>query len=323
MMERWEPANLLVSARRAGEHRNLESTADHRDELANLVFSCSGRVALALLFACLGFFRLPAAGPVIFAVFIVAGGFAGCIAGRSGGALGWSRVWIVDLVSLGLLTPWLVFTGFVGAERDPLGSGSNSAYFGCLLASLFFLVVVAVVAAWSERGRPGIAGALVLPGALEVLTLTGTLGNYRDAAVFQSLAIAYGISAVVIVLAIQAPPALRVWVAPAGWLACLVGVFFLTSGFDVLSDSGNRVVVGQLLLIAVSAVTAIKAPPLTAWLPATRAKRARLTGEASRTVSRSRRQPRRYRPSPPAASSGWFYANAEQSSTEELPSLNP
>lgn len=323
MMERWEPTNLLVGARPAGEHRNLEPTADHRDELANLIFSGSGRVALALFFACLSMFRLPAAGPVIFAIFIVAGGFAGCIAGRSGGALGWSRVWVVDLVSLGLLTPWLVFTGFVGAERDPLSGGSNSAYFGCLLAALLFLVVVTAVAAWAERGRPGIAGALVLPGALEVLTLTGTLGNYRDAGVFQALAISYGIGAVVIFLAIQAPPALRVWVAPAGWLACLIGVFFLTSGFDVLSDSGNRVVVGQLLLIVVSAVTAIKAPPLTAWLPATRAKGERGPGNASRQARRSRRQPMHTRLSPPTASSGWFYSNADQSSTEELPSLNP
>ncbi|HLI52360.1 MAG TPA: hypothetical protein VKU87_11210 [Thermomicrobiaceae bacterium] len=323
MMERWEPAGYLADNRPPGVHQSDHVAIDHRDELANLAFSCSGRVVLALLFVGLSIFRLPSSGPTVVALLIVTGGFAACVAGRTGGPLSWARVWIVDLVSLGLLTPWLVFTGFVGAERDPLSTGSDSAYFGCLLASLFFMVTVTAIAAWAARGRPGLAGALVLPGALEVLTLTGVLGDYRDAAVFQAVAVAYAVSALVIFLAIQSPPALRVWVAPAGWLACLVGVFLLTSGFDILGESAGRVVFGQLLLIAASAATVVKTPPVMSWLPAARSNRSARSRDVDEVRSPARRPPRRLTRRAAAGGSDWFYGGVERSSTEELPSLNP
>lgn len=322
-MERWEPAGYLAVDRRNGEPQSDQAAVDRRAELANLAFSCSGRVALALLFAGLSVFRLPSSGPIVLAFLIIVGGFAGCLAGRSSGPQGWARVWIVDLASLGLLTPWLVFTGFVGAERDPLSTGSDGAYFGCLLASFLFIVTITAIAAWSARSRPGLAGALVIPGALEVLTLTGVLGNYRDAAVFQALAIAYAISAVVLFLAIQSPPALRVWVAPAGWLACLGGVFLLTSGFDTLGQSADHVVFGQLLLIAVSAVAILKAPPVMSWLPASRLDRAAESRGVTDSPRRTRRRSRRPTRSAPTSGSDWFYGSVERSSTEELPSLNP
>lgn len=256
-MERWEPPAPPADPARA--EVSIGQPASDRRELWAMAFSsAAGRAGFALLCLVPRLVAVPSSALVGGGVLLVLG-IAAVVLRALRGRPPWLVTWLADLVGLGLVTPLLVMNAFVAADALPLLPAERSAYLQTAVGALVVFVLLAGGAWWLSRDAAWLAGLAMLPAALQIPALLGTLDDFRDATVLTALGAAYAVAALATVAGWFLPRVARGWL-PAAVFGAYVGVLILlTPGLRTVSERSAPTTTVQplLLLVAAGALVAI------------------------------------------------------------------
>lgn len=202
---------------------------------------------------------LPPAVQAGLAVFLLLCLLLGVLRAWSTGWPPWGTVWLIDFATLSLLTPILVWNGFIASGPPRMLAAERSAYLETVIAAFLLLVLLGGVAGWVAGRRVGVAGILLLPAVIQAPALASALPDYRDATVFAALAGAYALAALVTAVAWLAPSTWRLWLAPLAAVVYLV-VLILGPGLGALPRRPAPVSNFHPLLIAFGVLLVAAAP---------------------------------------------------------------
>lgn len=277
-MERWEPPSGTAKERER-PRRPPQPVRDRRDVWAQVLAAVAGRAGVAILLMAPRFAAIPSLALDALTLGVLVALLAVSVLAWRSGLPRWSAVWIVDTVSLGVLTPLLVMNGFVAAETNPLLPAERSAY----LQTVFGVIAALVITAWVARRfavlLPGMAGILILPGALQLPSLVAVLNDYRDMAVLSAIAGTYAVGAVVVLGGWFLPVAIHRWLAAAVWVGFAVVLSVTKPGLSALNARHDPITFWHPLLLglALACLLLVSLPPLPP-----RAGRARRSRRAAR-----------------------------------------
>lgn len=250
-MERWEPVSR-GDERTAQAEQRRQPPQDRRDAWANACAASLGRAGIGVVFLAATLKPLPATALAGLAAALIAGLLVVCVYAWRSGLPRWGLVWINDLVSLGLLTPFLVLNGFVASEQSSLLAAERSAYGETALLAGAALLLLLLLCGWARRFLPGLTGVLYLPGALQVVALVAAFDDYRDGTVLEAVGIVYLIAAAATCAGWMWSEGRRVWLAPLAWALFFLGLMLVTPGVRPLGSRQGSILVGQTLLIGLS-----------------------------------------------------------------------
>lgn len=178
---------------------------------------------------------------------------------------GWSRIWLLDLVTcVGLLPLLALTTTLAGAPYVALDRGSAGPTLLAGGATLLALIVIAILAAGATWESPEDAGALFLPAVLIVPAILGVRGNLSEERALAALVEVFVLTAIVIVIGGMLAPGPRLLSVPVA-----VGVQFLilwVTGHGPLFQQSTGTIVRMLYLVVMTlAVVLTIAVPILAW----------------------------------------------------------
>lgn len=262
-MDRWEPPSRRTAPAAAPRRvRATPPSVDQRGIWANALLASGSRAAIMgfLLLAWIG--ALPIDMLLVAAVTLMLGLFLVLAFSWSEGLPEWGTVWLMDFVILTLVTPIVVWNGFVAAGRAAMLPPEIRAYLVTFVAAFVVLALVTALAAWIARSMRPVAGVLLLPAVLQAPGLAATLGDYRDATVTIALATAYLVAIGATLAAWLVDVRLRLWLAPAAALIYMLGWMVLGPGVAPLGASPALVKALHPLLIILSLGLVVIVPVL-------------------------------------------------------------
>lgn len=258
-MERWEPSTSTQERARVAPPRVVRPAGDRRAVWANAILAAGGRAGIGLALIGSRVVPLPALVQAGLSVFVLLALLLGTFRAWRTGWPAWGTVWLMDFATLTLLTPVLVWNGFVASGPARMMAAERRAYLETILAAFVLLVLLGGVAGWIGGRRVGLAGILLLPAVLQAPALVPALTDYRDATVFVALAGVYLLSALATGAAWLAPSAWRLWLAPLAAVVYLI-VLLLGPGLGALTQRPAPVSGFHSLLIAFGLVLVAAAP---------------------------------------------------------------
>jgi len=258
-LERWEPSTSTQECARVTPPRVVRPGGDPRAVWANAILAAGGRAGIGVALIGSRVVPLPAPVQAGLSVLVLLALLLGITRAWRTGWPAWGTVWLMDFATLTLLTPILIWNGFVASGPARMMAAERRAYLETMLAAFALLVLLGGLAGWIGGRRVGLAGILLLPAVLQAPALVPALTDYRNATAFVALAGVYLLSALATGAAWLAPLAWRLWLAPLAAVVYLM-MLLLGPGLGVLSQRPAPVSSFHPLLIAFGMVLVAAAP---------------------------------------------------------------
>lgn len=195
-MQRWEPpvASEPVTPARTRSPLGLIRGQDAIPEAAEIIIPRLA-IGFALILPSSG--RVPViwlslAGPLL----VVALLGMGTMQSRWGTRLS-QTAWVMDGISLGILTPILLVNAFAATGSGPLHRAETSVYLQTVIAAAIVLLGMTLYGSRLPRRQASSWGILLLPASLTAVALLSAFADYKTTSIVLALSISWFVAAAV------------------------------------------------------------------------------------------------------------------------------